>query len=181
MSRIRYREPSIDRHCGSEAGDIGDALRALGLEVVQEKRLEALGFDQRVPRESAAILEYSGARWAVEPTAISNALDLWAEPWMDDAWKALRKVPEFRTKGAARLQPSRAPMLAAGFMRALVHAAAEDPMLIQALATTKTLVAVGGRAEAMVSMLKARGVWAPRGTVVDEVAWERALATVDAS
>lgn len=154
------------------------ALRALGLEVVEEKRLEALGFDQRVPCESAAILEYAGARWAVEPTDIHNALDLWAEPWMDHAWKALRKAPEFRTKGIARRQPSRAPFLAAGFMRALVRAAAEDPMLIQALATTKTLTTVGGRGEAMAAMLKARGIWTALNVHADPIAWERALALV---
>ena len=176
MSRVRYREPSIDRHCGSEPEDIADALRALGLDVIQESRLEDLGLDQRVPKESAAALEYAGARWAVEPTAISNTLDIWAEPWMNDALKAVRKHPAFRTGGVAKKNPVDAPLMVGALLRALVQAAAEDPMLIQALVTVKTLTAVGSRGETMALMLIARGVWHPRQISADTAAWARALA-----
>lgn len=181
MSRVRYRVPSIDLHCGSEPDDVAEALRDLGLVAVADERLEALGLDQHGRREAATVLEYAGARWAIEPTYGTRALDLWAEPWMDDALKAIRKHPQMRSKGAAQKNPEHAPMMVGALLRSLVQAAAEDPMLITALGTVKTLTAVGSRGETMALMLIARGVWHPRKVSADLIAWERALAAAGES
>lgn len=173
MSRVRYREPSIDRHCGSEPGDVADALAKLGLVALDEDRLSALDLGRA---EAEVALEYAGIRWAREDTALEfNRSDTWAEPWVNDALKAARKHPHFRSNGAARRDPENIPIKVGSLLRHLVLAAVAEPGLIAALTTMKALTAVGGRGEAMAEMLMARRVWHRRWITTDPEAWAAAV------
>lgn len=157
MSRIRYREPAIDRYCGSEPGDIAAWLRGKGLEELDMEGLEVLRLDTlHVGRDLGAELECAGAMWAGEDTGRGHGQprNLWVEPAVNLVvdtcswhpwWKAL--------SGSGSTQPTRRRMFTL-MLRGFLWHLRREPALVPAMEALFTVDPT-----AAVELLHERGVW----------------------